>query len=287
MAVTRIRRTGPIVADEVAFTFEEYKSSRREGHPAGAVLCTTRAEQVRRSRTSRTPTSRSCSPTFAQIYREELAELAALGATLRAARRRGVRAHVRSGAPRPGAGRRRRSRTSWSTATCSSRTTRSPAVPESLTVGMHLCRGNNQGKWLGEGGYEPDRRAGLRRPGDRRLLPRVRQRARRRLRAAAHLFADATAAVLGLVSTKTPSSSATMTCLRRDRGGVEVRAAGAPGGQPAVRLREPPRRQRPELRPAGSEAQAGGADRARRLGRSLGNSAPALVFTGYLPRRSG
>jgi 5-methyltetrahydropteroyltriglutamate--homocysteine methyltransferase len=27
--------------------------------------------------------------------------------------------------------------------------------PPELTVGMHLCRGNNQGKWLGEGGYEP------------------------------------------------------------------------------------------------------------------------------------
>ena len=26
--------------------------------------------------------------------------------------------------------------------------------PAGLTVGMHLCRGNNQGKWLGEGGYE-------------------------------------------------------------------------------------------------------------------------------------
>ena len=26
--------------------------------------------------------------------------------------------------------------------------------PDALTVGMHLCRGNNQGKWLGEGGYE-------------------------------------------------------------------------------------------------------------------------------------
>lgn len=26
---------------------------------------------------------------------------------------------------------------------------------ERLTVGMHFCRGNNQGKWLGEGGYEP------------------------------------------------------------------------------------------------------------------------------------
>src|SRR5262245_8318401 len=26
--------------------------------------------------------------------------------------------------------------------------------PPALTVGMHLCRGNNQGKWLGEGSYE-------------------------------------------------------------------------------------------------------------------------------------
>lgn len=27
--------------------------------------------------------------------------------------------------------------------------------PDTLAVGMHLCRGNNQGRWLGEGGYEP------------------------------------------------------------------------------------------------------------------------------------
>ena len=26
--------------------------------------------------------------------------------------------------------------------------------PPGLTIGMHLCRGNNQGKWMGEGGYE-------------------------------------------------------------------------------------------------------------------------------------
>lgn len=26
--------------------------------------------------------------------------------------------------------------------------------PAGMTVGLHLCRGNNQGKWLGEGGYE-------------------------------------------------------------------------------------------------------------------------------------
>jgi 5-methyltetrahydropteroyltriglutamate--homocysteine methyltransferase len=27
--------------------------------------------------------------------------------------------------------------------------------PPELTLGVHFCRGNNQGKWLGEGGYEP------------------------------------------------------------------------------------------------------------------------------------
>lgn len=26
--------------------------------------------------------------------------------------------------------------------------------PTEMTVGMHFCRGNNQGKWIGEGGYE-------------------------------------------------------------------------------------------------------------------------------------
>lgn len=26
--------------------------------------------------------------------------------------------------------------------------------PEALTLGVHFCRGNNQGKWLGQGGYE-------------------------------------------------------------------------------------------------------------------------------------
>lgn len=26
--------------------------------------------------------------------------------------------------------------------------------PESTTIGMHMCRGNNQGKWLGAGGYD-------------------------------------------------------------------------------------------------------------------------------------
>jgi 5-methyltetrahydropteroyltriglutamate--homocysteine methyltransferase len=28
------------------------------------------------------------------------------------------------------------------------------ARPKVLTLGVHFCRGNNQGKWLGEGGYD-------------------------------------------------------------------------------------------------------------------------------------
>jgi 5-methyltetrahydropteroyltriglutamate--homocysteine methyltransferase len=27
-------------------------------------------------------------------------------------------------------------------------------VPQDLTIGMHMCRGNNRGKWMGSGGYE-------------------------------------------------------------------------------------------------------------------------------------
>ncbi|HXW25150.1 MAG TPA: 5-methyltetrahydropteroyltriglutamate--homocysteine S-methyltransferase [Xanthobacteraceae bacterium] len=28
-------------------------------------------------------------------------------------------------------------------------------APAGMTIGMHLCRGNNRGKWMGSGGYEP------------------------------------------------------------------------------------------------------------------------------------
>jgi 5-methyltetrahydropteroyltriglutamate--homocysteine methyltransferase len=28
------------------------------------------------------------------------------------------------------------------------------AVPKDMTLGMHMCRGNNRGKWMGSGGYE-------------------------------------------------------------------------------------------------------------------------------------
>src|SRR5581483_4664310 len=28
------------------------------------------------------------------------------------------------------------------------------AAPPDMTVAMHMCRGNNRGKWMGSGGYE-------------------------------------------------------------------------------------------------------------------------------------
>ena len=27
-------------------------------------------------------------------------------------------------------------------------------APKDMTIGMHMCRGNNRGKWMGSGGYE-------------------------------------------------------------------------------------------------------------------------------------
>jgi 5-methyltetrahydropteroyltriglutamate--homocysteine methyltransferase len=86
--------------------------------------------------------------------------------------------------------------------------------PDSLVVGMHLCRGNNQGKWLGEGGYDAiaeqvfggldldvlfleydSERAGGFGP-LRRLAPHI-------------------TAVLGLISTKTPQLERKDDVLRR------------------------------------------------------------------------
>lgn len=89
----------------------------------------------------------------AAVYREELAELAALGATcvqlddvslplLCDAR---LRAGVQARGYDPDA------LVDRYIAACNAALAGRPAT---LTVGMHLCRGNNQGKWLGEGGYE-------------------------------------------------------------------------------------------------------------------------------------
>ena len=57
--------------------------------------------------------------------------------------------------------------------------------PKDMVVGVHLCRGNFQSAWAAEGGYEPVAEVLFNDLAGRRLLPRVRRRALRRLRAAA------------------------------------------------------------------------------------------------------
>jgi 5-methyltetrahydropteroyltriglutamate--homocysteine methyltransferase len=55
--------------------------------------------------------------------------------------------------------------------------------PADMTVCLHLCRGNFAGAWVAEGGY--DCRAPVQRDRRGRLLPRIRQHAGGRIRAAA------------------------------------------------------------------------------------------------------
>jgi 5-methyltetrahydropteroyltriglutamate--homocysteine methyltransferase len=86
--------------------------------------------------------------------------------------------------------------------------------PDSLTIGMHLCRGNNQGKWLGEGGYEPIAEqvfGGL--EIDAFFLEYDSERAGG-FEPLRHLAPRATA-VLGLISSKTPELERSDDVLRR------------------------------------------------------------------------
>ena len=59
------------------------------------------------------------------------------------------------------------------------------AKPADMTITTHVCRGNFRSTWISSGGYEPVAQNLLGALQLRRLLPRIRQRARRRLRAAA------------------------------------------------------------------------------------------------------
>jgi 5-methyltetrahydropteroyltriglutamate--homocysteine methyltransferase len=75
--------------------------------------------------------------------------------------------------------------------------------PESLVVGMHLCRGNNQGKWLGAGGYDAVAEQVFGRLDLDVLLLEYDSDRAGGFEPLRHL-APGTTAVLGLISTKTP-----------------------------------------------------------------------------------
>jgi 5-methyltetrahydropteroyltriglutamate--homocysteine methyltransferase len=150
---------------------------------------------------------------LAQIYREELAELAALGATYVQLDDVAFalmcdpehRAQVQAGGADPDELVARYVRLTNDALA---------GRPDSLTIGMHLCRGNNQGKWLGEGGYEPIAEqvfGGL--EIDAFFLEYDSERAGG-FEPLRHLSPGATA-VLGLVSTKTPELERSDDVLRR------------------------------------------------------------------------
>jgi len=77
------------------------------------------------------------------------------------------------------------------------------ARPEGITLGVHFCRGNNQGKWLGEGGYDAVAEEVFRRlDADALFLEYDSERAGG-FSPLQHVSEDKHV-VLGLVSTKTP-----------------------------------------------------------------------------------
>ena len=57
-------------------------------------------------------------------------------------------------------------------------------IPADMTVTMHLCRGNYKSTFMGSGGYDADAGSAVRPDQGPRLLHGIRQRPRRRLRAA-------------------------------------------------------------------------------------------------------
>ena len=77
------------------------------------------------------------------------------------------------------------------------------AAPPDMTVAMHMCRGNNRGKWMGSGGYEYVSEVVFRNVGIRNFFLEYDTERAGDFRPLGHAPAGARV-VLGLVSTKTP-----------------------------------------------------------------------------------
>jgi 5-methyltetrahydropteroyltriglutamate--homocysteine methyltransferase len=151
VAVTRIRRTGPIVADEVAFTLKNTKRTVKATMPAPSYL--------------HYPRGRNCVDRdvyadldqffedVVRVYREEIEALHAAGGrylqidevaqTLLCDQK--LRDAVRARGDDP-------EKLIDLYIDLINRVVRER--PPGMTVGVHMCRGNAMGKWIAEGGYE-------------------------------------------------------------------------------------------------------------------------------------
>ena len=146
-------------------------------------------------------------------------------------------------------------------------TTRCSIGITGITRAIHLCRGNAPGgRWLADGGY--GRIAAELFPRlsnyDTLLLEYDTPRAGD-FSPLAHVRKDTTV-VLGLVTTKDGKLEDPATVETRIREAATLRAAGAAGAQPAVRLRLGRVRHHHDARRAGGEAAPGGQRCRRRCG---------------------
>jgi 5-methyltetrahydropteroyltriglutamate--homocysteine methyltransferase len=151
VAVTRIRRTGPIVADEVSFSLQHARSTVKATLPAPSYLHYPRG----RNCVDRDvyPELEEFFDDVVEIYRAELQALYAAGGrylqidevaqTLLCDER--LRDAVRARGDDP-------EKLIELYIGLINRIVR--GRPKDLTVGVHMCRGNAMGKWIGAGGYE-------------------------------------------------------------------------------------------------------------------------------------
>ena len=142
--------------------------------------------------------------------------------------------------------------------------------PPGVTIGFHVCRGNQSSMWMGEGDYEPiaERTFGSL-PVDRFLLEYDDERAGG---FAPLRFVPADKmVVLGLVSSKTATPEPAPELRRRIDEAAKYLDVGQPGAEPAVRVRVDRRGRQPaHRRRAVRQARARRAGRPGGLGRLSG-----------------
>ena len=137
--------------------------------------------------------------------------------------------------------------------------------PADMAITTHLCRGNFRSSWAASGGYDFVAEALVLRAGRGRVLPGVRRRAVRRVRAAA-VRAPGQDGRPRPGHHQAPGAGVQGRSQAADRRGGQVRAAGPDLPVRPVRVLLHGGGQRADLRRAGGQAASHRRDRPRRLG---------------------
>lgn len=152
VAVARVRRSGPIVADEAAFALAHARSTLKTTIPAPSYLHYPRGSACVDPRAY--PDIEAFFDDVVAIYAEELCALHAAGGrylqfdevALTVLGDPTIRDAVRARGDDP-------ARLADLYIGLVNRIVR--ARPPGLALGLHMCRGNAMGKWMASGGYEP------------------------------------------------------------------------------------------------------------------------------------